>query len=341
MKPSSSIVLEDPQALTIVRDANENERQSIQMALTDCLSFSLGLVSFMDHTKHSLDSDSAVADTAGNIPSRASSSLRRRGPSRGSKPLPDRKKKKVGVNSWGRRNPTLLHLDYTGKRGSTVGVTKEKRIKKDNCIVSCADMRKVYFKGKCFLMWAWESIVKPRKLITLDISSIGFCFVRLAEGLKTAGTITAIRDWILLVPYLVCIDNGQVVNLYNIIIAKTIANGLKYSLDTRNWGQTNAAECKIEQKAFRANEMEHNKTKPMTGKELAKGNRGNQKLVIQEKQPQDKDLGKKITAAPSKHSYFQESMEASSTTSPLIYFPGILRPSTHLQQHKNIGETVE
>ncbi|KAF6143282.1 hypothetical protein GIB67_039065, partial [Kingdonia uniflora] len=35
-----------------------------------------------------------------NIPSRALSSLRRRGPSRGSKPLPDGKKKKVGVNSW-------------------------------------------------------------------------------------------------------------------------------------------------------------------------------------------------------------------------------------------------
>ncbi|KAF6174002.1 hypothetical protein GIB67_039953, partial [Kingdonia uniflora] len=54
------------------------------------------LVSFMDHTAHSLDSDSAVADSAGNIHSRASSSSRRRGPSRGSKPLPDGKKKKVG-----------------------------------------------------------------------------------------------------------------------------------------------------------------------------------------------------------------------------------------------------
>ncbi|KAF6134438.1 hypothetical protein GIB67_011864, partial [Kingdonia uniflora] len=54
----------------------------------------------MDHTTHSLDSDSAVADTAGNIPSRTSSSSRRRGPSQGSKPLPDGKKKKVGVNSW-------------------------------------------------------------------------------------------------------------------------------------------------------------------------------------------------------------------------------------------------
>ncbi|KAF6171293.1 hypothetical protein GIB67_023923 [Kingdonia uniflora] len=39
--------------------------------------------------------------SVGNIPSRASSSSRRKGPSRGSKPLPDGKKKKVGVNSWG------------------------------------------------------------------------------------------------------------------------------------------------------------------------------------------------------------------------------------------------
>ncbi|KAF6141879.1 hypothetical protein GIB67_037847 [Kingdonia uniflora] len=52
-------------------------------------------VSFMDHTMHSLDFDSAVADTAENIPSRASSSSRRRCPSRGSKPLPNVQKKKV------------------------------------------------------------------------------------------------------------------------------------------------------------------------------------------------------------------------------------------------------
>ncbi|KAF6155459.1 hypothetical protein GIB67_019985 [Kingdonia uniflora] len=37
-------------------------------------------------------------------------------------------------------------------------------------------MRKRYFKGKCFLMWAWGSIVKPRKLTTLgkDLSSNEF-----------------------------------------------------------------------------------------------------------------------------------------------------------------------
>ncbi|KAF6163073.1 hypothetical protein GIB67_001401 [Kingdonia uniflora] len=58
-------------------------------------------LSFKDHTTHSLDFDSAVVDTAGNISSRTSSSSRRRGPSRGSKPLPDGKKKKVEVNSWG------------------------------------------------------------------------------------------------------------------------------------------------------------------------------------------------------------------------------------------------
>ncbi|KAF6168469.1 hypothetical protein GIB67_005021 [Kingdonia uniflora] len=60
----------------------------------------IGPFSFIDHTTHSLNFDSAVVDTARNIPSHTSSS-RRRGPSRGSKPLPDGKKKKVGVNSWG------------------------------------------------------------------------------------------------------------------------------------------------------------------------------------------------------------------------------------------------
>ncbi|KAF6156923.1 hypothetical protein GIB67_039684 [Kingdonia uniflora] len=45
-----------------------------------------GQVSFMDHIEHSLDSDSDVADTPGNIPSR------------GSKPLPDEKKKKKFTN---------------------------------------------------------------------------------------------------------------------------------------------------------------------------------------------------------------------------------------------------
>ncbi|KAF6148617.1 hypothetical protein GIB67_042576 [Kingdonia uniflora] len=58
-------------------------------------------LSFMDHPMHLLDFDLAVADTAGNIPSHSLSSSRRRGPSRGSKPLPDRKKKKVEVNSLG------------------------------------------------------------------------------------------------------------------------------------------------------------------------------------------------------------------------------------------------
>ncbi|KAF6175375.1 hypothetical protein GIB67_009069 [Kingdonia uniflora] len=37
-----------------------------------------------------------------------------------------------------------------------------------------------------------------------------------------------------------CVDNGHAMNMYNIIIAKAITNGLKYSLVTRNWGQSNA-----------------------------------------------------------------------------------------------------
>ncbi|KAF6154063.1 hypothetical protein GIB67_018985 [Kingdonia uniflora] len=79
-------------------------------------------------------------------------------------------------------------------------------------------------------------------LLLLDISSIGFCFVRLAEGLKTTGTITTISDWILPVGHFrMCVDNGQAVNLYNIIISKEIMSDLKYSLATGNCGQANAA----------------------------------------------------------------------------------------------------
>ncbi|KAF6154409.1 hypothetical protein GIB67_028301 [Kingdonia uniflora] len=76
----------------------------------------------MNHTTHSLDSDSAVADTAGNISSRSSSSSRRRGPSRGSKPLPDGKKKKVKVNSWGQ--PILEVNSYS----TTVGTLTRNHI---------------------------------------------------------------------------------------------------------------------------------------------------------------------------------------------------------------------
>ncbi|KAF6172533.1 hypothetical protein GIB67_007046 [Kingdonia uniflora] len=64
-------------------------------------------------------------------------------------------------------------------------------------------MRKIYFKEKCFLMLAWESIVKPRKLTILDTLSTGFCFVCLDEGLRTIGTIMETRDWTLPTLYLV------------------------------------------------------------------------------------------------------------------------------------------
>ena len=74
-------------------------------------------------------------------------------------------------------------LDYIGKRGATVGVTKEKRIKFvllkllhftllfyfhliyiSNCY---AGMPKRFFRKKCFLMLVLGSIVRQKRLITL------------------------------------------------------------------------------------------------------------------------------------------------------------------------------
>ncbi|KAF6158320.1 hypothetical protein GIB67_022400, partial [Kingdonia uniflora] len=103
-------------------------------------------------------------------------------------------------------------LDYIGKRGSTVGVIKKrKRIKYAKGILKREMLSHVGMGEYC----------EAKKVYYFS-----FCFVRLAEGLKTTGTIT-------------CFDNRQAVNLYNIIIAKKITSGLKYSLATGNWGQAN------------------------------------------------------------------------------------------------------
>ncbi|KAF6167922.1 hypothetical protein GIB67_027700 [Kingdonia uniflora] len=119
-------------------------------------------------------------------------------------------------------------------------------------------VQKIYIKEKYFLMLAWESIVKPRKLTILDTLSTSFCFVCLDEGLRTIGTIMETRDWTLPALFLVdssdrklqmdvkrsvkkCVDDGKTVNLYNEIKVNIITNALKYSLATRNWGKANAA----------------------------------------------------------------------------------------------------
>ncbi|KAL0328854.1 UNVERIFIED_CONTAM: DNA-directed RNA polymerase II subunit RPB2 [Sesamum calycinum] len=128
-------------------------------------------------------------------------------------------------------------LDYIGKRGATVGVSREKRIKYAKEILQREMLPHVGVGEYCIL-------------------STGFCCVHLAGRQRTIETTMAIKDWILLVLCLVlfrkltrdvrsyvqkCVDNGKDVNLQFAIKARTITSGLKYSLATGNWGQANAA----------------------------------------------------------------------------------------------------
>ncbi|KAF6145425.1 hypothetical protein GIB67_032548 [Kingdonia uniflora] len=142
-------------------------------------------------------------------------------------------------------------LDYIGKRGSTVGVTKEKRIKYAKEILQremlphvgmgeYCETKKAYYFGYiihrlllCALGRRPEDDRDHYGNKRLDLAGplLGGLFRMLFRKLQ--------RDVRARVQK--CVDNGQAVNLYNIIIAKTITSGLKYSLATGNWGQANAA----------------------------------------------------------------------------------------------------
>ncbi|KAF3451172.1 hypothetical protein FNV43_RR07264 [Rhamnella rubrinervis] len=143
-------------------------------------------------------------------------------------------------------------LDYIGKRGQTVGVTKDKRIK----------YAKEILQRKCFPMLALENFVRRKKLTILGgyiIHRLLLCALgRRAEDdrdhygnkrLDLAGPLLGglfrmlfrkltrdVRGYVQK-----CVDNGKDVNLQFAIKAKTITSGLKYSLATGNWGQANAA----------------------------------------------------------------------------------------------------
>ncbi|KAF6139172.1 hypothetical protein GIB67_023225 [Kingdonia uniflora] len=83
----------------------------------------------------------------------------------------------------------------------------------------------------------------------------------------------------------------------------------KYCNHYKNVGYT-IAECKIVQKAYRVNEMEHNKVNKKTGKELAKGIRGNQ----------------------------TEPLEVNSTTSSPIYAPEDIEHANLASHEENDGD---
>ncbi|KAF6142638.1 hypothetical protein GIB67_015124 [Kingdonia uniflora] len=107
-------------------------------------------------------------------------------------------------------------LDYIGKRGSTVGVTKEKRIKYAKEILQREMLPHVGVGKYCETKKAYY---------------FGFCFVRLAEDLKMTGTITVIRDWILPDLYLVVSSECYLESF----------KGMCEEESKRNWGQANVA----------------------------------------------------------------------------------------------------
>uniref|UniRef100_A0A0C9RVV7 DNA-directed RNA polymerase subunit beta n=1 Tax=Wollemia nobilis TaxID=56998 RepID=A0A0C9RVV7_9CONI len=142
-------------------------------------------------------------------------------------------------------------LDYIGKRGQTLGVTKEKRIKYAKDILQKemlphvgigehSETKKAYFFGYiihrlllCALGRRPEDDRDHYGNKRLDLAGplLGGLFRMLFRKLT--------RD---VKSYLQkCVDSGKDVNLQFAIKAKTISSGLKYSLATGNWGQANAA----------------------------------------------------------------------------------------------------
>ncbi|KAK9092542.1 hypothetical protein Syun_027453 [Stephania yunnanensis] len=142
-------------------------------------------------------------------------------------------------------------LDYIGKRGSTVGVTRDKRIKYAKEILQkemlphvgvgeYCETKKAYYFGYiihrlllCALGRRPEDDRDHYGNKRLDLAGplLGGLFRMLFRKLTRDVKAYAQK----------CVDNGKDVNLQFAIKAKTITSGLKYSLATGNWGQANAA----------------------------------------------------------------------------------------------------
>ncbi|KAL8468811.1 hypothetical protein ACS0TY_031855 [Phlomoides rotata] len=145
----------------------------------------------------------------------------------------------------------LVALDYIGKRGSTVGVTKEKRIKYAKEILQremlphvgteeCCETKKAYYFGYvihrlllCVLERRAEDDRDHYANKRLDLAGplLGGLF-RMQFRKLTRDVKSYVQK---------CVDSGKDINLQFAIKAKTITSGLKYSLATGNWGQANAA----------------------------------------------------------------------------------------------------
>ncbi|WZZ25172.1 hypothetical protein YC2023_008573 [Brassica napus] len=127
-------------------------------------------------------------------------------------------------------------LDYIGKRGAPMGVTKEKRIKYAKDILQKEMLPHVGVGEFCETKKAYYFgyIIHRLLLCALgrrpedDRDHYG------NKRLDLAGPLLGGL-------FRMCVDNGKEVNLQFAIKAKTITSGLKYSLATGNWGQANAA----------------------------------------------------------------------------------------------------
>ncbi|CAM6035376.1 unnamed protein product, partial [Sphagnum compactum] len=142
-------------------------------------------------------------------------------------------------------------LDYIGKRGSTVGVTREKRIKYAKEILQkemlphvgigeFCETKKAYFFGYiihrlllCALGRRAEDDRDHYGNKGLDLAGplLGGLFRMLFRKLTKD-----VRGYLQK-----CVDNGKEINLAYAVKAKTITSGSKYSLTTGNWGQANTA----------------------------------------------------------------------------------------------------
>lgn len=142
-------------------------------------------------------------------------------------------------------------LDYIGKRGSTVGVNREKRIKYAREILQKEmlphvgvgeffETKKAYFFGYiihrlllCALGRRAEDDRDHYGNKRLDLAGplLGALFRMLFRKLTKDVRIYLQK----------CVDDGKDVNLAYAVKAKTITSALKYSLATGNWGQANTA----------------------------------------------------------------------------------------------------
>mmetsp|Transcript_28574 Transcript_28574/g.54586 ORF Transcript_28574/g.54586 Transcript_28574/m.54586 type:complete len:1176 (+) Transcript_28574:118-3645(+) len=138
-------------------------------------------------------------------------------------------------------------LDYIGKRGATVGVTREKRIKHAKEILQkellphvgigdYCETKKAYFFGYIIHRLLVCALGRRKqddrdhygnKRLDLAGPLLGGLFRMLFRKVTKDVRVYVQK----------CVDNGKEINLTYAVKAKTITQGLKYSLATGNWGQ--------------------------------------------------------------------------------------------------------